>query len=111
MSVTVVSGEMPEYRSKTLQRVGVSEILRIGARAQEMRRGGCDVIILGAGEPDFDTPDHVKEAATRALKDGQTKYTALEGTSELREAISAKLERENGLVYRPSEIIVSCGAK
>ncbi|TPI61482.1 pyridoxal phosphate-dependent aminotransferase [Mesorhizobium sp. B3-1-3] len=111
MSVTVVPGEMPEYRSKTLQKIGVSEILRIGARAQEMRRSGHDVIILGAGEPDFDTPDHVKEAVTRALKDGQTKYTALEGTLELREAISAKLERENGLVYRPSEIIVCCGAK
>jgi aspartate aminotransferase len=111
MSVTAVSTGTHEYRSSTLKKVGISEILQIGARAQKMRREGRDVIILGAGEPDFDTPDHIKDATVKALMEGQTKYTALEGTLELREAISAKLERENGLTYGPSEIIVSCGAK
>jgi aspartate aminotransferase len=111
MSITAIQSEAPRYQSTRLARIGVSEILRIGGRAQQMRRSGRDVIILGAGEPDFDTPDHIKEAAAKAIRDGQTKYTALEGTLELREAITSKLERENGLFYGPAEIIVSCGAK
>jgi aspartate aminotransferase len=77
--------------------IGVSEILKIGAHAARLKREGRPVIVLGAGEPDFDTPDHVKAAAERAIRDGQTKYTALDGTAELKAAIAAKFRRDNGL--------------
>ncbi len=91
--------------------VGVSEILQIGARAAQMKRDGAPVIILGAGEPDFDTPDHVKAAAATAMQRGETKYTALDGTPELKAAICRKFARENGLAVTPAEITVSAGAK
>jgi aspartate aminotransferase len=76
-----------------------------------MRAKGIDVIGLGAGEPDFDTPDHIKEAAERAIKDGFTKYTAVDGTPSLKRAIIAKFQRDNGLDYQPDQILVSCGGK
>jgi aspartate aminotransferase len=76
-----------------------------------LREAGRDVISLGAGEPDFDTPDHIKAAAVEAIKEGQTKYTAIDGTSTLKAAIQRKFERDNNLVYRPEQILVSCGAK
>ena len=79
--------------------------------AVELREAGRDVISLGAGEPDFDTPDHIKAAAIEAIKEGQTKYTAIDGTSTLKAAIQRKFERDNNLVYRPEQILVSCGAK
>lgn len=85
-----------------------SAVLGLAAR---LREEGKDVISLGAGEPDFDTPDQIKEAAIRAIRDGQTKYTAIDGTSALKAAIRRKFERDNGLDYRPDEILVSCGAK
>ena len=91
--------------------VGVSEILQIGARAAAMKKAGAPVIILGAGEPDFDTPDHVKEAASAAMRQGATKYTALDGTPDLKAAICRKFARENGLEVIPSEVMVSAGAK
>ncbi|MBW9065575.1 pyridoxal phosphate-dependent aminotransferase [Rhizobium herbae] len=91
--------------------IGVSEILKIGARAQAMKRDGKPVIILGAGEPDFDTPDHVKRAATAAMLRGETKYTALDGTPELKDAIRKKFARENDLSYEQDEITVATGAK
>ncbi|MGF6257675.1 pyridoxal phosphate-dependent aminotransferase [Ensifer sp. LBL] len=91
--------------------IGVSEILKIGARAQAMKREGKRVIILGAGEPDFDTPDFVKDAACEAIKRGDTKYTALDGTPELKKAIREKFQRENGLAYEQDEITVATGAK
>ena len=91
--------------------IGVSEILKIGARAQAMKREGKPVIILGAGEPDFDTPDFVKDAACEAIKRGDTKYTALDGTPELKKAIREKFQRENGLAYEQDEITVATGAK
>ena len=91
--------------------IGVSEILKIGARAQAMKRDGKPVIILGAGEPDFDTPDHVKRAATAAMLRGETKYTALDGTPELKAAIRKKFARENDLSYDQDEITVATGAK
>ena len=91
--------------------VGVSKILQIGARAAAMKREGLPVIILGAGEPDFDTPDHIKEAAKAAIDRGETKYTALDGTPELKQAISAKFARENGVDYAIDEITVGTGAK
>jgi len=79
--------------------------------AAELREAGRDVISLGAGEPDFDTPDHIKQAAIEAIKEGQTKYTAIDGTSRLKAAIQRKFERDNGLKYAPDQILVSCGAK
>jgi len=79
--------------------------------ATELREAGKDVISLGAGEPDFDTPDHIKAAAIEAIKKGQTKYTAVDGTSSLKAAIQRKFERDNNLIYRPEQILVSCGAK
>ncbi len=79
--------------------------------AAELREAGRDVISLGAGEPDFDTPDHIKAAAIQAIKEGQTKYTAIDGTSALKAAVQRKFERDNNLVYRPDQILVSCGAK
>ncbi len=91
--------------------IGVSEILKIGARAGAMKREGKPVIILGAGEPDFDTPDHVKQAAWEAIQRGETKYTALDGTPELKNAIRQKFECENGLAYALDEITVGTGAK
>ncbi|MFI4989258.1 MAG: pyridoxal phosphate-dependent aminotransferase, partial [Alphaproteobacteria bacterium] len=77
----------------------------------ELKAQGRDVIGLGAGEPDFDTPEHIKEAAVAAMRKGQTKYTAVNGVPELRRAIAAKFKRENGLDYKPEQIAVSCGGK
>lgn len=79
--------------------------------AAKLRDEGADVISLGAGEPDFDTPAHIKEAAIKAIHDGQTKYTAIDGTSALKASIQRKFQRDNALDYRPDEILVSCGAK
>lgn len=102
----------PAFRpARRLASVGVSEILKIGARAAQLRREGRPIIVLGAGEPDFDTPDHVKEAAIAAIRAGATKYTNLDGTPELKAAICAKLQRENGLTYEPREITAGAGAK
>lgn len=97
--------------SHRIAAIDVSEILAIGARATAMKRAGAPVIILGAGEPDFDTPDHVKAAATAAMAQGDTKYTALDGTPALKSAIQAKFARENGLNYDLGEITVAAGAK
>ena len=91
--------------------IGVSEILKITGQAMAMKRRGEDVIILGAGEPDFDTPDHVKEAAARAMAAGATKYTILDGTPELKAAIRDKFKRDNGLEFAQDEVTVSAGAK
>src|SRR5438093_4395475 len=85
--------------------------LAIDAKAKQMKTEGLDVVGFGAGEPDFDTPQHIKDAATRALADGFTKYTPSSGIPELRQAIAEKFKRENGLTYKPSQIIVSCGGK
>ncbi|WP_331372613.1 pyridoxal phosphate-dependent aminotransferase [Sinorhizobium chiapasense] len=102
------AGFLPASR---IASIGVSEILKIGARANAMKREGKPVIILGAGEPDFDTPDHVKQAAWDAIQRGETKYTALDGTPELKKAIREKFQRENGLAYELDEITVAAGAK
>src|SRR5438477_108007 len=85
--------------------------LAIDAKAKLMKAEGQDVVGFGAGEPDFDTPQHIKDAAARALADGFTKYTPSSGIPELRQAIADKFKRENGLAYKPSQIIVSCGGK
>ncbi|MFW8636992.1 pyridoxal phosphate-dependent aminotransferase [Cribrihabitans pelagius] len=103
---------MSEFRkSARLEAIGVSEILAIGARAAAMRQAGEDVIILGAGEPDFDTPQHIKTAAKAAIDAGQTKYTPLGGTRALKQAIQEKFARDNGLHYGLDEIIAASGAK
>ncbi|MDP6173620.1 MAG: aminotransferase class I/II-fold pyridoxal phosphate-dependent enzyme, partial [Rhodospirillales bacterium] len=97
--------------SSRLQRVKPSATMGVTQMAQELRAAGRDVIGLGAGEPDFDTPDHVKEAAKEAMNRGDTKYTAIAGTIELRQAICDKFQRENGLSYTPDQISVGCGGK
>jgi len=85
--------------------------LAIDAKAKQMKADGQDVVGFGAGEPDFDTPQHIKDAAAKALAEGFTKYTPSSGIPELRQAIADKFKRENGLAYKASQIIVSCGGK
>ena len=85
--------------------------LIIDSKAKQMKAEGQDVVGFGAGEPDFDTPQHIKDAAIKALNDGFTKYTPASGIPELRQAIADKFQRENGLSYKPSQVIVSCGGK
>ncbi|MFN4079973.1 MAG: pyridoxal phosphate-dependent aminotransferase [Saprospiraceae bacterium] len=88
-----------------------SETLKMARMARELRAQGHDVISLSLGEPDFDTPQHIKEAAWQALQDGYTKYTPVNGLPELTKAISEKFKRDNGLDYKPEQIVVSNGAK
>ena len=97
--------------SQRVQRVKPSPTLAVTARAAELRAAGKDIIGLGAGEPDFDTPEHIKTAAIQAIRDGATRYTAVDGTAELKTAIINKFQRDNGLSYRPEQILVSCGGK
>ena len=97
--------------SHRAQSIKPSPTLAVTARAAELRTEGKDIIGLGTGEPDFDTPQHIKEAAIEALKKGQTKYTAVDGTAELKSAIINKFKRENDLTYNNNQILVSCGAK
>ncbi|MBI2081702.1 MAG: pyridoxal phosphate-dependent aminotransferase [candidate division NC10 bacterium] len=88
-----------------------SATLAITARARRMRAEGVDVLDFGAGEPDFDTPEHIKAAAVQALREGFTKYTAAAGIDDLKDAVCLKLKRDNGVEYRRENVIVSCGAK
>ena len=97
--------------SARVQAVKPSATLAITARAKELRAAGKDVIGLGAGEPDFDTPEHIKEAGIAAIRDGFTKYTAVDGTPELKRAVIDKFKRDNGLDYAPEQILISCGGK
>jgi aspartate aminotransferase len=97
--------------SERARNAAPSPTLAITARAKALQAQGIDVVGFGAGEPDFDTPEHIKAAAVEALRQGQTKYTPSSGTPALREAICEKLQRENGLSYTPNQIIVSIGAK
>jgi aspartate aminotransferase len=97
--------------SSRVQAVKPSPTLAVTARAAEMRAAGKDVIGLGAGEPDFDTPDHIKAAAINAINDGFTKYTAVDGTPALKQAIIDKFQRDNGFEYAADQILVSCGGK
>jgi aspartate aminotransferase len=94
-----------------LARIKPSPTIAVTQKARELQAAGRDVIGLGAGEPDFDTPDNIKEAAYRAIREGQTKYTAVDGTPELKAAIRAKFKRENGLDYALDQITVSNGGK
>ena len=97
--------------SDRVQKVKPSPTLAVTARAAELRAAGKDVIGLGAGEPDFDTPKHIKLAAVTAIDNGFTKYTAVDGTAELKQAIITKFSRDNGLDYQADQILVSCGGK
>ncbi len=95
----------------TLSRIKPSATIAVAQKARDLKATGRDVISLGAGEPDFDTPDNVKNAAIEAIRQGKTKYTPVAGIPELRQAIAAKLKRENNLDYKPQQIIVGTGGK
>jgi aspartate aminotransferase len=97
--------------SQRAQSVAPSATLAVTNRAKELKAQGVDVVGFGAGEPDFDTPEYIKEAAIKALLAGQTKYTAAAGIPELRAAIAKKLETENGLKYKPEQVVVNIGGK
>ena len=97
--------------SKKAQRIQASVTLAITAKAKEMKENGIDVISFGAGEPDFNTPQNIINAAIKAMEDGNTKYTNVNGILPLREAICKKFKDDNNLVYNPSQIVVSTGAK
>ena len=97
--------------SDILKRIKPSPTIAVTQKARELKAAGKDVIGLGAGEPDFDTPDNVKDAAIKAIKEGDTKYTAVDGTPELKKAISEKFKRENNLSYSTDQITVGAGGK
>jgi len=99
------------FIAERLNAVKPSATIAVTQKARDLKAAGRDVISLGAGEPDFDTPDHIIEAGKKALDDGMTRYTAVNGIPELLEAVSAKFKRDNGLDYGPDQIHVSCGGK
>ena len=102
---------MNKLLSNRVQSIKPSPTLAVTARAAAMRAAGMDIIGLGAGEPDFDTPDHIKEAAIKAIQACFTKYTAVDGTQGLKKAIVDKFKRENGFDFTPQQVLVSCGGK
>ena len=97
--------------SRRVQAIKPSPTLAVTARAAALKASGRDIVGLGAGEPDFDTPQHIKDAAIAAINAGFTKYTAVDGTPSLKAAVIAKFKRDNGLDYTPKQILVSCGGK
>lgn len=97
--------------SQRARAIAASPTLALDAKTKELQRQGIDVVNFGVGEPDFDTPDHIKDAAIEAIRKGFTKYTASSGIPELREACARKFKEENGLEYKPDQILVSVGAK
>jgi len=99
------------FLADSLSRIKPSATIAVTDKARELKQAGRDVIGLGAGEPDFDTPDNIKEAAIKAIRDGKTKYTAVDGMPELKAAVVDKFKRENNLTYRPEEISVGTGGK
>jgi aspartate aminotransferase len=101
----------PLILAQRVNKIKPSPTLAVSAKAAELQATGQDVIGLGVGEPDFDTPEHIKEAGIKAIRDGYTKYTAVDGISSLKQAIINKFARDNSLAYQPKQILVSCGAK
>ncbi len=99
------------FLADSLARIKPSATIAVTNKARELKAAGRDVIGLGAGEPDFDTPENIKEAAIRAIREGKTKYTAVDGIPELKAAIAAKFKRENNLTYAPNQITVGTGGK
>ncbi len=97
--------------AKRVKNLKPSPTLAVDAKAKALKAKGVDIVNLSAGEPDFDTPDHIKEAAIQAIRDGFTKYTAVAGIAELKDAIAAKMERDYGISYSANEIIASTGGK
>ncbi|MDA8214349.1 MAG: pyridoxal phosphate-dependent aminotransferase, partial [Nitrospiraceae bacterium] len=97
--------------AERVKKIKPSPTLAMDAKAKALKAQGLDIVNFGVGEPDFDTPEHVKEAAIKAIKDGFTKYTPVGGIDELKEAVVEKLKKDNNLEYSKDEIIVSCGAK
>jgi aspartate aminotransferase len=99
------------FISDALNRIQPSATIAISNKAMALKAEGKDVIGLAAGEPDFDTPDNIKDAAIAAIRAGKTKYTAVDGIPELKKAICDKFKRENGLDYKPSQVSVGTGGK
>jgi aspartate aminotransferase len=99
------------FLADSLGRIQPSATIAVTQKARDLKAAGRDVIGLGAGEPDFDTPDNIKEAAIAAIRRGETKYTAVEGIPELRKAVAAKFKRENHLDYKPEQCFVGPGGK
>ena len=99
------------FLSAALDRVKPSATIAVSDKARQLKAEGRNVIGLGAGEPDFDTPANIKLAAIHAIEAGKTKYTAVDGIPELKQAIIAKFQRENGLTYKPNQVIVGTGGK
>ncbi len=97
--------------SKRVSGISPSVTLAITAKAKQMQKDGIDVVGFGAGEPDFDTPDNIKDAAIKAIESGFTKYTPSGGIPELKQAVCDKLKKDNGIDYKPSEVLISCGGK
>ena len=103
---------LPEgFLARSIGRIQPAQTIAATQKARELKAQGRDVIALGAGEPDFDTPDNIKEAAIAAIRRGETKYTAVEGIPELRKAISAKFKRENGVDYATAQCFAAPGGK
>src|SRR5512147_1405870 len=97
--------------AKRARSIKPSPTLAMAAKAKAMKAQGIDVVDFGVGEPDFDTPENVKQAGIRAIQSGFTKYTPASGTDELKEAVIEKFRKDNGLAYERSQILISCGAK
>ena len=102
---------MKNYLSERLAQIKPSPTIAISDKARELRAAGEDVISLSQGEPDFETPEHIKAAAIQAMQNGQTRYTAVDGIPELKQAIREKFKQDNELSYEPSQISVSTGGK
>src|SRR5580765_2501009 len=101
----------PGFLARALGRIKPSPTLAMTQKSRELKEAGRDVIGLGAGEPDFDTPDNIKEAAIAAIRRGETKYPPVAGIAPLRKAIAEKFRRENRLDYKPEQVIVGTGGK
>ena len=97
--------------SNNLKRIKPSPTLAVTQKARELKAAGKDIISLGAGEPDFDTPNNIKQAAIKAINDGDTKYTAVDGTAALKDAVVKKFKRENNLDYTADQVTVGAGGK
>jgi aspartate aminotransferase len=100
-----------ELIAERMNRISPSATVAISAKARALKAAGRDIISLSAGEPDFDTPEHIKQAAIEAIRNGETKYTDVAGTPALRKAVAAKFKRDSGIDYKPEEIIISTGGK
>src|SRR6476661_8016804 len=102
---------MEQLLSDRINNLSTSQTLAMAALARELKSQGKDIINLSLGEPDFNTPDHIKEAAKKAIDENYSHYTPVSGYAELKEAVCKKLKRDNGLDYKPNQIVVSTGAK